>query len=89
MNDKFVFFYNNRNARRKMTGSIMFWFKEFLDEIGHDKAMLLMHTDPYDPYGQDLYMLLETLGLQDGQVNFSTQKLALKAENAQFLTALI
>ena len=78
MNDKFVFFYNNRNARRKMTGSIMFWFKEFLDEIGHDKATLLMHTDPYDPYGQDLYMLLETLGLQDGQVNFSTQKYPLE-----------
>ena len=78
MGDKFVFFYNNRNARRKMTGSIMFWFKEFLDEVGHDKAMLLMHTDPYDPYGQDLYMLLEVLGLKDGQVSFSTQKYPLE-----------
>jgi len=78
MGDKFVFFYNNRNARRKMTGSIMFWFKEFLDKVGHDKAVLLMHTDPYDPYGQDLYMLLEVLGLTDGQVSFSTQKYPLE-----------
>ena len=72
--DKFLFFYNNRNARRKMTGSIMFWFKEFLDQVGHDKASLLMHTDPHDPYGQDLFMLLEVLNLTNGEIMFSTEK---------------
>jgi len=72
--DKFLFFYNNRNARRKMTGSIMFWFKEFLDQVGHDKATLLMHTDPHDPYGQDLFMLLEVLNLTNGEILFSTEK---------------
>ena len=72
--DKFLFFWNNRNARRKMTGSIMFWFKEFLDKVGHDKASLVMHTDPYDPYGQDMFMLMEKLGLTNGEIMLSSKK---------------
>jgi len=52
----------------------MFWFKEFLDQVGHDKATLLMHTDPHDPYGQDLFMLLEVLNLTNGEILFSTEK---------------
>ena len=35
-----------------------------------------MHTDPHDPNGQDLYHILEHLGLGDGQVLLSTQKYA-------------
>jgi len=72
--NKFIFFWNNRNARRKMTGSLMFWFKEFLDKVGHDKACLVMHTDPYDPYGQDLYMVMEKLNLTNGEILISTNK---------------
>jgi len=74
--DKFTFFWNNRNARRKQTGSILFWFKDFLDEIGHDKARLIMHTDPKDPHGQDVVAIMERIGLTDGQVLLSTQKIA-------------
>ena len=42
---KTLFFWNNRNARRKMSGSILWWFSEFLDRVGRDKAQLIMHTD--------------------------------------------
>ena len=42
--DKVVFLWNNRNARRKQSGSLIFWFKKFLDEVGHDKAQMIMHT---------------------------------------------
>jgi glycosyltransferase involved in cell wall biosynthesis len=73
--DKFTFFWNNRNARRKQTGSILFWFKDFLDDIGHDKARLLMHTDPKDPHGQDVIAIMERIGLTQGQVLLSTQKI--------------
>ena len=73
--DKVFFFYNSRNARRKMTGSIIFWFKEFLDKVGHDKASLVMHTEPKDPNGQDLDAILGNLGLTSGQVLLSTKKL--------------
>ena len=73
--DKFIFFWNNRNARRKQSGSLIYWFKDFLDEVGHDKACLIMHTDPKDGYGQDLQAIVNTLGLnQQHQVLFSTQK---------------
>ena len=72
--DKMVFFWNNRNARRKQSGTLIFWFKEFLDEVGHDKACLIMHTDPKDPHGQDLEHIIHHLGIQDGQVLLSTAK---------------
>jgi len=74
--EKFIFFWNSRNARRKMSSSIIWWFKDFLDEVGHDKAMLLMHTDPYDENGPNLQAIVEELGLLDGQVLFSRQKVA-------------
>tara|TARA_R100000234_G_scaffold116365_1_gene93386 strand:- start:889 stop:2148 length:1260 start_codon:yes stop_codon:yes gene_type:complete len=73
--DKFIFFWNNRNARRKMSGSLIYWFKEFLDKVGHDKACLLMHTNPKDSNGPDLEAIIAELGLVDGQVLFSTNKL--------------
>ena len=63
--DKFIFFWNNRNAKRKMSGSVLWWFHEFLQDVGHDKAMLIMHTDPKDPYGQDLHAIVNHLGLTD------------------------
>ena len=73
--DKFVFFWNNRNARRKQSGSLIFWFKQFLDKVGHDKACLIMHTEVKDPNGQDLQAIVESLDLNNGQVYFSQQKI--------------
>ena len=74
--DKMVFFWNNRNARRKQSGTLIFWFKEFLDKVGHDKAMLIMHTEPKDPNGQDLEAIINELELTNqNQVIISTQKL--------------
>ena len=72
--NKKIFFWNSRNARRKQSGTLIWWFKEFLDEVGHDKATLLMHTDARDPHGQDLPMIMDRLGLDDGQVLLSTNK---------------
>ena len=72
--DKFVFFWNNRNARRKQSGTLIYWFKEFLDRVGHDKATLLMHTDPFDVHGQNLNVIIQHLGIDKGQVLLSTQK---------------
>lgn len=72
--DKFLVFWNNRNARRKHSGSLIFWFKEFLDKVGHDKASLLMHTDVKDPHGQDLEAIIKSLGLVNGEVLFSQNK---------------
>jgi len=73
--DKFVFFWNNRNARRKMSGSVLYWFREFLDEVGWDKVSLILHTDPSDVHGQDLEAIADHLGMRNGEVIFSTDKL--------------
>jgi glycosyltransferase involved in cell wall biosynthesis len=72
--DKFILFWNNRNARRKQSGTLVYWFKEFIDKVGHDKAMLIMHTDPKDVHGQDLTHIINHLGLNGRQVLLSTDK---------------
>lgn len=72
--DKFSVFWNSRNARRKMSGSVIWWFSEFLKEVGQDKACLVMHTDPKDPHGQDLEAIISELGLVNGEVKFSMDK---------------
>jgi len=71
---KFVFFWNNRNARRKMSGSLIYWFKTFCDKVGHDKAVLILHTDPNDPYGQPLDHLIQHFGVNEGQIRISREK---------------
>tara|TARA_R110002124_G_scaffold147848_1_gene313253 strand:+ start:3633 stop:4967 length:1335 start_codon:yes stop_codon:yes gene_type:complete len=76
--NKKIFFWNNRNARRKQSGTLIWWFKEWLDKVGHDKATLMMHTDARDPHGQDLPHIIEHLGVDDGQVLISTKKVSQK-----------
>lgn len=73
--DRFVILFNSRNARRKHSGTLIFWFKEFLERNGDDKAVLLMHTEPTDPNGPDLMQITEDLGLDKGQVLFSRDKI--------------
>jgi len=72
---KKIFMWNNRNARRKQSGTLIWWFKEWLDKVGHNKACLIMHTDARDPHGQDLPLLIEHVGVHEGQVMLSTQKI--------------
>jgi len=74
--DKVTFFWNNRNARRKLSGSLIFWFNEFAEEVGPDKVRLLMHTDPNDPHGQNLTQIISNLGIDDGRVLISSQKVS-------------
>ena len=82
--EKTIFFWNNRNARRKQSGTLVFWFKEFLDEIGHENACLLMHTDPNDPNGQNLQEIAKNLGVNEGQVLFSKEKIPPEAMAAMY-----
>lgn len=73
--DTKIFFWNNRNAKRKQSGTLIFWFKEFLKTLPEDEeAILLMHTEPKDPHGQDLHAVIDKLDLTNGEVLFSQQK---------------
>jgi glycosyltransferase involved in cell wall biosynthesis len=75
--DEFVVLWVNRNARRKMPGDVLVSWKMFLDNLqekhGHSKATLIMHTDPLDPEGPNLNVIVETLGIKD-KVVFSRSK---------------
>jgi len=84
--EKTFFFWTNRNARRKLSGSVVWWYKEFLDKVGHDKAFLLMHTDPKDPNGQDLEEIAKELGLTKENFGISAGKVAPQVM-AQFYNA--
>jgi glycosyltransferase involved in cell wall biosynthesis len=79
--DCFMIFWSNRNARRKQSGSLMFWYKQFLDELekkhGHRNAMLFMHTEPTDPNGQNLYAIATKLGIDvEKKILFSRDKMS-------------
>ena len=74
--DRVLFFWNNRNARRKQSGTLIWWFNEFANEVGRDKVRLVMHTDPNDVHGQPLEHLLEEVGCQDGVIMISKEKVS-------------
>lgn len=75
-----VFFYNSRNARRKQTGSLLFWFKELIDKVGRGKAHLLLKTDVCDYHGTDLEAIAVFLGITN-DITFVTQVLPNEALN--------
>ena len=74
--NKITFFWNNRNARRKMSGSLIHWFNDFALEVGPEKVRLIMHTDPKDPNGQDLEEIISNLNADDGRLLLSKNKVA-------------
>jgi len=73
--DRMIFFWNNRNARRKQSGTLIHWFNKFAEEVGPEKVCLIMHTDPKDPNGQDLEALLADFDMADGRVILSKNKM--------------
>ncbi len=75
---KMIFFWNNRNARRKQSGTVIWWFSEFLDVVGRDNACLIMHTEPKDPNGQDLHVIMQETQTTNGEVMLSVQKVPLE-----------
>ena len=76
--DHFTCLYVSRNARRKMTSDILLSWKMFLDELsvkkGHKKATMVLHTDPMDQEGTNLYQVIDMLGLKDNIV-FSKERI--------------
>jgi len=71
---KKIFFWNNRNARRKLSGSVVYYFNEFAKKVGPENVCLVMHTDVKDPHGQDLEKIIQDIGADDGRIMFTTGK---------------
>ena len=72
--DRFTFFWNNRNARRKQSGSLIFWFNEFAEKVGPENVRLIMHTDPTDPNGPDLNKIINEFEFTDDRILLSRDK---------------
>jgi len=86
--DKFIVFWNNRNARRKQSGTLLWWWKEWLDKRDlNGKAQMIMHTNPFDQHGQDLSHIATQLEMNDRQVVFSTKKVPLRGMSAFYIAA--
>lgn len=62
---EFIVMWNNRNARRKMTGDVMESFAKFSKKVGREKVALVMHTQADDPEGQDVRACAKDLGIED------------------------
>jgi len=74
----FVAFWINRNARRKLPADLIEAWSMFLDQLekeyGHRDATLLMHTDPLDQEGPNLFKIVEHFNLTKNVV-FSTERI--------------
>lgn len=77
--DWFIGLFVSRNARRKMLGNLLYSWKMFLEkmqqEVGHKKALLVLHCKPHDPEGANLFKNLEMLDIIDN-VFLSTDTIA-------------
>ena len=66
-------FFNSRNIRRKCVSDLLAAHKLFLDGLPKDKAdkiALVLHTQPVDDNGTDLYAVRELLFGKDSNVFF-------------------
>lgn len=72
----FVLMFNSRNIRRKQVPDTMAAFKVFLDKLPKEKAdkcALVLHTQPVDEHGTDLYAVRDMLFTDEqcSQIYFS------------------
>ncbi len=85
--DNFVAIWVNRNAKRKRPSDLLISWKVFLDNLekkhGHRKATLIMHTEPLDPEGPNLFMVAEHLGIGDNLI-FSRDRLEFDKMNVLY-----
>lgn len=86
LEDNFILFWVNRNARRKRSGDLLLAWSKFLDlareEFPNQKipATLLLHTDPMDNEGPNLFEISNHLGIKDNIV-FSTDRVEFEQMN--------
>ena len=82
--DHFIISWVNRNARRKRPGDLLLSFRIFLEmlesEHGHQNSTLLLHTDPLDKEGQNLYEVAAQQGLENNII-FSTDRISFDEMN--------
>lgn len=94
---EYVVLYNARNIRRKSVPDLMLAYSQFCEKIGKEKAkkcVLLMHTQPMDENGTDLYAVRDLVcDPEYCNVIFSTARFGVKEMNFLYnladVTALV
>ena len=94
---EYVVLYNARNIRRKCVPDLMLAYSQFCESIGNDKASkcaFVLHTQPIDENGTDLYAIRDlTCDPELCNIIFSTSKLGVNEMNLLYniadVTALI
>jgi glycosyltransferase involved in cell wall biosynthesis len=84
----FVLLFNSRNIRRKQIPDTLLAFKYFLDDLPKEKAnkcSLILHTQPHDENGTDLYAVRDLL-FKDypNAIIFSTNKYSQEVLNCLY-----
>jgi len=73
----FIVFWMNRNIKRKQPSDVIYSYRLFCDSLPKEKAdkcVLLMHTNPTDNNGTDLYAVKDAV-CPDYDVKISTNRL--------------
>ena len=82
--DHFVTFWVNRNAKRKRPNDLLWGWQLFTQKVkekyGKEDVTLLMHTQPDDPEGPNLYATTEMLNI-DNSVVFSPERVDFQKMN--------
>lgn len=85
--DAFIAIWVNRNAKRKRPSDVLASWKMFLEkeekEKGKRESILIMHTDPKDQEGPDLFSVVEMLGIKE-HVYFSTDRMEFEKVNVLY-----
>lgn len=81
---KFVALFNSRNIRRKAIPDLLAAWKLFVDKLKPEdqkETALLLHTDPIDQNGTDLFAVREALFGKNSNVYFTNSKLDTQGMN--------
>ena len=85
--DTFTGIWVNRNAKRKRPADVLESWKYFMNTLakdkGHQNARLIMHTDPLDNEGPNLFAVAEMLGVKDS-VFFSRERIDFEKMNVLY-----
>ena len=82
-----IFFFNSRNIRRKCISDLLAAFKVFKDNLPEEKrdgVALLLHTQPVDDNGTDLFAVRDMLLGEDPNVLFSTDRVSAESMNVLY-----
>jgi glycosyltransferase involved in cell wall biosynthesis len=85
--DHFIGIWVNRNAKRKRPSDLLeswaLFLKNLEEKHGHKKATLIMHTEPTDNEGPNLFKVTEYLDIRDN-VFFSRERIEFEKMNVLY-----